>query len=120
MVLPPSAWERKGSRTKGCFLLVFTDKLPRLLRAACQPDRVVSAIPPPEGVQAGFRHLNVEPGAVGLDADHAPQFANGLFRSFAVQGGDDFARKCYMTAHSRDVDRIESNLPAKNAPRATF
>jgi hypothetical protein len=22
--------------------------------------------PPPEGVQAGFRHLNVEPGAVGL------------------------------------------------------
>jgi len=24
--------------------LVFTDKLPRLLRAACQPDRVVSAI----------------------------------------------------------------------------
>src|SRR6476620_11624882 len=44
LVLPPSAWDRKDSRTKGCFLLVFTDKLPRLLRAACQPDRVVSAI----------------------------------------------------------------------------
>jgi len=54
------------------------------------------------------------------DADHAPQFANGLFRIFAVQGGDDFARKCYMAAHSRDMDRIESNLPAKKAPCATF
>ena len=41
------------------------------------------------------------------DADHAPQFANGLFRSFSVQGGDDFARKCYMTAHSRDMDSVE-------------
>jgi hypothetical protein len=29
MVLPPSAWDRKDSRTKGCFLLVFTDKVPR-------------------------------------------------------------------------------------------
>jgi len=54
------------------------------------------------------------------DADHAPQSANGPLRSFSVQGGDDFARKCYMAAHSRDMDSIESNLPAKKAPRATF
>ena len=33
---PPAAWERKDSRTKGCFLLVFTDKVPRLLRAASE------------------------------------------------------------------------------------
>ena len=66
-----------------------------------------------------------EPGAVGsndaiCDVDHARQSANGLFRIFAVEGGDDFARKCYMAAHCRDMDRIESNLPAKKAPRATF
>src|SRR4029079_12435837 len=66
LVLPPSAWDRKDSRTKGCFLLIFTGKVPRLIRAASESDCILSAIPPPESVQAGFRHLNVEPGAVGL------------------------------------------------------
>src|SRR4029078_12770311 len=47
LVLPPSAWDRKDSRTKGCCLLFFTDKVPRwtrLIRAASESDRVVSAI----------------------------------------------------------------------------
>jgi hypothetical protein len=60
LVLPPSAWDRKDSRTKGCFLLVFTDKLPRLIRAACEPDRVVSAISSSRRSQSKkttFRHL---------------------------------------------------------------
>src|SRR6185503_10409120 len=105
MVLPPSAWERKGSRTKGCFLLVFTDKLPRLLRAACQPDRVVSAISSSRRCKraSGTLMSSRVPWACNdaiCDADHAPQSANGLLRSFSVQGGDDFARKCYMAAHS--------------------
>jgi hypothetical protein len=39
LVLPPSAWEWKDSRTKGCFLLTFTDKVPRLISAASESDR---------------------------------------------------------------------------------
>src|SRR5690242_1317303 len=34
----PSAWDRKDSRTKGCFLLIFTGKVPRLIRAASESD----------------------------------------------------------------------------------
>jgi hypothetical protein len=54
------------------------------------------------------------------DADHAPQSANGLLSSFAVQGGDDLARKCYLTALDRDIDGVETNLPAKKTAYAVF
>ena len=45
---------------------------------------------------------------------------NGLLSSFAVQGGDDLARKCYMTALDRDIDGIEANFPAKKTAYAVF
>ena len=48
------------------------------------------------------------------------QSANSLLSSFAVRGGDDLARKCYMTAHDRNTYGVETNFPAKKTAYAVF